>query len=398
MSESRPGSPASPERPAWSVATEVVRLGRPDAVGGAPVNPPVVMSSTFHQGGEPVYGRDGNPTWTALEEVLGALEGGRALVFASGMAAISSVLEVLPIPGRVVVPGDSYNGTRRFLADVASRGRLRFRTVDVADTAATLRVCAEMCETPGRPSGREGTFGAGGLLWIESPTNPLLAVADIPALCEGAHALGMDVVVDNTFASPLLQKPLQLGADVVVHSATKILAGHSDVVMGAVVTSRPEVAAALTRRRSLHGAVPGPWEAWLALRGVRTLALRVERSGANAAELARRLVDHPAVEAVRYPGLPGHPGHRLAREQMTGFGAMVAFDVAGGAAAADAAVERLRLMTVATSLGGVETLIERRARWEGEGGLPPGLLRMSVGVEDVEDLWADLDRALTGRA
>ncbi len=398
MSESRPGSPASPERPAWSVATEVVRLGRPDAVGGAPVNPPVVMSSTFHQGGEPVYGRDGNPTWTALEEVLGALEGGRALVFASGMAAISSVLEVLPIPGRVVVPGDSYNGTRRFLADVASRGRLRFRTVDVADTAATLRVCAEMCETPGRPSGREGAFGAGGLLWIESPTNPLLAVADIPALCEGAHALGMDVVVDNTFASPLLQKPLELGADVVVHSATKILAGHSDVVMGAVVTSRQDVAEALARRRSLHGAVPGPWEAWLALRGIRTLALRVERSGANAAELARRLAGHPAVEAVRYPGLPDHPGHRLAREQMAGFGAMVAFDVAGGAAAADTAVERLRLMTVATSLGGVETLIERRGRWEGEGGLPPGLLRMSVGVEDVEDLWADLERALPGRA
>lgn len=380
--------------PACSPATAVVRLGRPRPVPGAPVNPPVVMSSTFHQGGEPVYGRDGNPTWTALEEVLGVLEGGRALAFASGLAAISAVMESLPIPGRVVVPGDSYNGTRRFLADVASRGRLRFRTVDVADTSATLEVCAEMCETPGRPSGREGAFGAGGLLWVESPTNPLLAVADIPALCEGAHSLGMDVVVDNTFASPLLQKPLGMGADVVVHSATKILAGHSDVVMGAVVTAREDVAATLAGRRSLHGAVPGPWEAWLALRGLRTLALRVERSGANAAELARRLSDHPAVEAVRYPGLPDHPGHALAAAQMTGFGAMVAFDVKGGAPAADAVTARLRLMTVATSLGGVETLIERRGRWEGEGGLPPGLLRMSVGIEDVEDLWSDLDRAL----
>ncbi len=385
-----------PGSPAWSVATDVVHLGRPRPEPGAPVNPPVVMSSTFHQGGEPVYGRDGNPTWSALEEVLGALEGGRAHVFASGLAAISAVLESLPIPGRVVVPGDAYNGTRRFLADVASRGRLRFRTVDVADTAATLRACAEMCETPGRPSGQEGTFGAGGVLWVESPTNPLLAVADIPALCEGAHALGMDVVVDNTFASPLLQKPLGMGADVVVHSATKILAGHSDVVMGAVVTARDDVAAAVARRRSLHGAVPGPWEAWLVLRGLRTLALRVERSGSNAAELARRLVGHPAVEAVRYPGLPDHPGHDLASGQMAGFGAMVAFDAKGGAGAADAAVSRLRLMTVATSLGGVETLIERRGRWEGEGGLPPGLLRMSVGIEDVEDLWSDLEQALTG--
>ena len=385
-----------PGSPAWSVATDVVHLGRPRPEPGAPVNPPVVMSSTFHQGGEPVYGRDGNPTWSALEEVLGALEGGRAHVFASGLAAISAVLESLPIPGRVVVPGDAYNGTRRFLADVASRGRLRFRTVDVADTAATLRACAEMYETPGRPSGQEGTFGAGGVLWVESPTNPLLAVADIPALCEGAHALGMDVVVDNTFASPLLQKPLGMGADVVVHSATKILAGHSDVVMGAVVTARDDVAAAVARRRSLHGAVPGPWEAWLVLRGLRTLALRVERSGSNAAELARRLVGHPAVEAVRYPGLPDHPGHDLASGQMAGFGAMVAFDAKGGAGAADAAVSRLRLMTVATSLGGVETLIERRGRWEGEGGLPPGLLRMSVGIEDVEDLWSDLEQALTG--
>ncbi|HET9075551.1 MAG TPA: aminotransferase class I/II-fold pyridoxal phosphate-dependent enzyme [Acidimicrobiales bacterium] len=369
--------------------------GRPPARPGAPVNPPVVLSSTFHQGGDPGYGRDGNPTWSALEEVLGALEGGRALAFASGLAAISAVIETLPIPGRVVVPGDAYNGTRRFLADVASRGRLRFRTVDVSDTGATLRVCQEMCETPGRPSGSAAGFGAGGLLWLESPTNPLLAVADIAALCEGAHALGMDVVVDNTFASPLLQRPLDLGADAVVHSATKILSGHSDVVMGAVVTGREDVAGAVARRRSLHGAIPGPWEAWLVLRGVRTLALRAERAGANAAELAARLAGHPAVETVRYPGLAGHPGHDLAARQMRGFGAMVAFDVRGGAEAAEAAVARLGLLTVATSLGGVETLIERRGRWEGEDGLPPGLLRMSVGIEDVEDLWADLDQALS---
>ena len=376
----------------------MVHLGRPESLPGAAVNPPVVLSSTFHQGGDLVYGRDGNPTWTALEEVLGALEGGRATAFASGLAAIAAVVESLPIPARVVVPADAYNGTRRLLADVASRGRLRFRTVDVADTDATLRACQEMSETPGRPSGPDGGFGTGGVLWLESPTNPLLAVADLRALCDGAHALGMDVVVDNTFASPLLQRPLDLGADVVVHSATKILAGHSDVVMGAAVTRRDDVAAALARRRSLHGAIPGPLEAWLTLRGLRTLALRVDRAGSNAAELARRLSDHPGVEVVRYPGLPSDPGHELASRQMCGFGAMVSFDVGGGAPAADAVVSRLRLLTVATSLGGVETIIERRGRWQGEESLPPGLLRMSVGIEDVEDLWADLDSALSAGA
>lgn len=374
----------------------MVHLGRPSAAPGAPVNPPVVMSSTFHQGGSPVYGRDGNPTWTALEEVIGGLEGGSCLVYSSGLAAIAAVLETLPVPGRVVVPGDAYNGTRRFLTDVSRRGRLRFRTVDVADTAGCLEACASLVDAPGRPSGGSGEFAAGGLLWLESPTNPLLAVADLPALIAGAHDLGMDVVVDNTFASPLLQQPLGLGADVVVHSATKVLAGHSDVVLGAAVTSRPDVLDLLTRRRSLHGAVPGPWEAWLALRGMRTLALRVERSCANALELALRLGDHPMVENVRYPGLASHPGHSVAARQMKAFGSVVSFDVAGGASAAEDVVGRLRVMTAATSLGGVETMIERRGRWEGEGGLPPGLLRMSVGIEDVEDLWRDLEAALGG--
>jgi cystathionine gamma-synthase len=397
MASPTDGPPSGgPGPPGYSPATEVVRLGRPAPHPGAPVNPPVVLSSTFHQGGQPVYGRDGNPTWTALEEALGALEGGTCLVFASGLAAIAAVLETLPVPGRVVVAGDAYNGTRRFLSDVAGRGRLRFRTVDVADTAATLATCAEICETPGRPSGPAGAFGSGGVLWLESPTNPLLAVADLAALTEGAHRLGMDVVVDNTFATPLLQRPLDLGADVVVHSATKYIAGHSDVVMGVAVSRRPDVADLLARRRSLHGAIAGPWEAWLALRGLRTLALRVERSGANAAELARRLSGHPAVASVRYPGLPDHPGHELAARQMSGFGAIVAFETAGGdpAATAEAFTAKLRLLTVGTSLGGVETLIERRARWEGEEGLPPGLLRMSVGIEDVDDLWADIEAAL----
>jgi cystathionine gamma-synthase len=371
-----------------------VHLGRPPFDPGGAVNPPVVLSSTFHQGGRLMYGRDGNPTWESLEDLLGGLEGGTALVFGSGMAAVAAVMESLPVPGRVVVGGDAYNGTRRFLIDVAGRGRLRFRTVDVAATEATLAACAEVVEAPGRPSGDPHQFGTHGLLWLESPTNPLLAVADLEALIDGAHRLGMDVAVDNTFATPLLQRPLDFGADVVVHSATKLLAGHSDVILGAAVSRRPDVVEALALRRSLHGAVAGPWEAWLALRGIRTLAVRLDRAQASAAELARRLGGHPRVETVRYPGLPDHPGHALATRQMRGFGTMVAFEVAGGAPAAEAVVAAVRLATAGTSLGGVETLIERRGRWTGEEALPAGLLRLSVGIEDVEDLWRDLDSAL----
>jgi cystathionine gamma-synthase len=357
----------------------------------------VVLSSTYHQGGELVYGRDGNPTWSALEAALGALEGGSALIFASGMAAVSAVLESLPVPGRVVVAGDAYNGVRRLLGDVAGRGRIMFRTVDVTNTETTLAACAQMSDAIDMVDGvgdASRPFGRRGLLWLESPTNPLLAVADLKALSAGAHALGMDVAVDNTFATPLLQQPLDLGADVVIHSATKLLSGHSDVVLGAAVSARADVLAALETQRSLHGAIAGPWEAWLVLRGMRTLAVRLDRAQANAAELARRLGGHPAVSAVRYPGLAHHPGHHLAARQMRGFGTMVAFDVTGGAAAGEAVTDAVRLATAGTSLGGVETLIERRARWSGEQGLPPGLLRLSVGIEDVEDLWRDLDGAL----
>lgn len=371
------------------MATRAVHLGRPQVVGGGPVNPVLVLSSTYHQGGDTAYGRDGNPTWEAFEAAVGGLEGGDAVAYSSGMAAVSAVLESLPGAGQVVVAADAYSGTRRFLSDVAGRGRLSFHTADVADTAATLEQLASA------GSGRSGGgFGRGGLLWLESPTNPMLAVADLAVLCEGAHRLGADVAVDNTFATPLLQKPLERGADVVVHSATKFISGHSDVLMGVAVTRRRDVLEQLRERRSLHGAAPGPFEAWLALRGVRTLAVRLARAQDNAAELARRLERHPAVTAVRYPGLAGHPGYHLARRQMTGPGAMVAFEVKGGADTAEAVTARVRVATAATSLGGVETLIERRARWAMEGAIPAGLLRMSVGIEDVEDLWDDLDRAL----
>jgi cystathionine gamma-synthase len=354
-----------------------------------------VFSSTFRQGGQILYGRDGNPTWEAAEAVIGGLEGGECRIFGSGLAAVSAVIESLPVPGWVVVAGDAYNGTRRLLTDVADRGRLRFRTVDVADTAEVLDTCSQLAASPGRPSGPSGGFGSGGLLWLESPTNPLLAIADLAPLIEGAHGLGLDVAVDNTFCTPLLQQPLDLGADVVVHSATKLMAGHTDVVVGAAVSGRPDVIEALTRRRSLHGAIAGPMEAWLLLRGIRTLDVRLERAQASAAELSRRLVVHPAVERVHFPGLPDHPGHDRARAQMKGFGTMVAFEVQGGADAAEKVAGTVRLMTPATSLGGVETLIERRGRWEGEEHLPPGLMRLSVGIEAVEDLWSDLDQALS---
>lgn len=383
-------------------ASLVVHGGRPAASPGAAVSPPVWMTSTYRQGGELTYGRDGNPTWEAFEEVIGSLEGGSCLLFASGMGAIAGILECLPVPGRVVVAGDAYSGTRRFLGDVAGRGRLRFQTVDVTDTASVLEACAAVASAPGVRAG--SGFGQNGLLWLESPTNPLLAIADLMQLCAGAHEVGMDVAVDNTFATPLLQRPLDLGADVVAHSATKAISGHSDVILGAVVTRRDDVLAALADRRSLHGAIAGPWEAWLGLRGIRTLAVRLERAQHNAGELAERLAAHPVVGRVLYPGLPGHPGHALARRQMSGFGTMIAFEVGGAAlgagagevaALAEAVVGRVRLLTPGTSLGGVETLLERRGRWQAEGHLPPGLIRLSVGIEHVEDLWDDLEQALS---
>ena len=354
--------------------------GRGLATPGGPVNVPIQLSSTYRDGGPVSYGREANSTWAAVEEVIGRLEGGRALLFASGMAAISAVVETLPVGAVVVVPEDAYNGTRRLLGDLSTRGRVSFRPVDPTDAGAVEVACA----------------GAG-LLWLESPSNPMMRVCDLAALAAVGHRCGALVAVDNTFATPLLQQPLALGADVVVHSVTKLLAGHSEVVMGAVVSApgRPDLGAALADRRLLHGAIPGPVEAFLALSGLRTLAVRMERAQANAGELARRLAAHPAVAQVLYPGLATHPGHALAGRQMAGFGSILSFVVAGGAPPADAVCSGVRLCVPATSLGGVETLIERRARYDGEELTPPGLIRVSVGIEDVEDIWSDLAAALS---
>jgi cystathionine gamma-synthase len=359
--------------------TIVVSAGRPAPAPDGPITQPVVFSSTYHAGGPVGYGREGNPSWTAFEEALGMLERGRALVFASGLAAATAILETLPLGARVVAPTSAYMGVRTFLRVSTERGRFAAAFADVTDTEATLAACA----------------GAA-MLWLESPTNPLIDVADLPALVEGGHALGAKVVVDNTFATPLLQRPLDLGADAVMHSATKYLSGHADVLAGAIVTRDDELVRKLDHERETRGGIVGPMEAYLALRGLRTLALRLERQQANAQVLAERLDAHPAVERVRFPGLPTDPGHERAKRQMDGFGAMLSFEPHGGAEAAERVCQAARLITYATSLGGVETLMERRSRWAGEQGgpTPPSLIRMSVGIEHVEDLWADLEQAL----
>jgi len=355
----------SGDTPALSPATVVVHAGRPPHEPDQPLNTPIQMASTYVAGGDLEYGRYANPTWGAFEDALGALEGGRALAFSSGLAAVSTVLDLVGQDGLVVAPRHAYLGSIGQLGDLEARGRIKALLIDIADTDAVIAALDDAA-----------------LLWIESPTNPALEVADVERLIAAGHEVGASVVVDNTFATPLLQKPLELGADIVLHSVTKLLAGHSDVVMGALVVRDDELYGVLKRRRDLIGAIPGTLEAWLALRGMRTLHLRLERAQANATELARRLADHPAVAEVRYPG----------------FGAIVSA-VLPTAEAAEQLTHATTLWVHATSLGSVESTFERRRRWQGEAStIPEGLVRMSVGVEDVEDLWADLQQALDGIA
>jgi cystathionine gamma-synthase len=362
-----------------SPETLVVSVGRPAKAPDAPVNVPVVLSSTFHAGGPVAYGRTSNPTWEALEDVVGVLEGGRALAFSSGMGAVSAVLDLVPNGGTVVVSSHSYSGVAARLRDLEADGRVVVKLVSVQDAATVANECV----------------GAD-LLWVETPTNPAMEVCDLAAVAAAARELGVLTVCDNTFAGPMLQRPIEHGIDVVVHSATKSLAGHSDVLLGIVVTTDDAYHDRLLRTRTLVGSIPGPFEAWLALRGLRTLALRVKQSQASALQLAIRLATHPAVTSVRYPGLPDDPGHEIATRQMDGYGALVAFETVGDAATAEAFCERVELITHATSLGGVETLVERRRRWpEERPDIPETLIRLSVGIEDVEDVWADLDQALS---
>ncbi len=353
------------------------------------MNPPVVLSSTYVSAGPPapgdlLYARAGTETWVPFERALAELERAAqpALVFASGMAAIAAAMSLVPHGGRLVIPRHAYQVTLGFAADLAARAGVQVVHVDIADTAAVLAAVS-------------GPVPAS-LLWIESPTNPMLEIADTPALVAGAHAAGVPVAVDNTFATPLGQQPLTWGADVVVHSVTKYLAGHSDVVLGAVVVNDADLHARFHAYRTLHGAIAGPWEVWLALRGLRTLALRVGRSQDTAAELARRLAAHPRVAEVRHPSLPNDPGHARAARLMSGFGSIIGLRPVGGVAAADAVVAALHLWVPATSLGGVESSLERRRRFSTETRtVPEDLLRLSVGIEGVDDLWADLSFALS---
>lgn len=360
------------------IETLAITAGRPPAAPGRPLSTPIVLASNFRADGPVEYARDGGTdTWQALEAAVGMLEGGDAVAFASGMAAAAAILDALPVGASVVVPADCYAGVRTLLDDGATHGRWKVTAVDITDTAAT-----------------EQAAWAADLLWLESPTNPLIDVADLARLCAFGRDRGAGVVVDNTFATPLLQRPLTFGADYVLHSATKFIGGHSDLLMGIVVAGDSAAAARIRRRRQVAGGTPGALEAYLALRGLRTMPVRLEKSQASAGLLAHRLATHPGVTRVRYPGLPTDPGHARAATQMAGFGSMLAFEVLGGAAAADAVCAAVRVVVAATSLGGVETTIERRAKLPGQEHIPPGLIRMSVGVEHVEDLWADLDRAL----
>lgn len=358
----------------------------PDPATGA-VSPPIYLSTNFAResdGSLPhgfLYARSENPTRVALESALAALEGGEAaLAFASGMAATSAVFQSLAPGDHVIAPTDAYYGTAKALREIFQRWGLSSSFVNFADAGEVERAVTSATR----------------LIWMETPSNPTLAVTDIAAVARIARASGAFAVCDNTWATPLLQRPLELGADVVMHATTKYLAGHGDVTGGGLVLgANGELAARLRTVQTIGGAVPSPFDCWLVHRGIRTLAYRMRGHCDNAERVASFLKAHPAVEAVHYPGLPDDPGHALAKRQMARFGGMVSVRIRGGAPAALGVVARVRLFTRATSLGGPESLVEHRASSEGPGSrTPPGLLRLSVGLEHPDDLIEDLDRAL----
>jgi cystathionine gamma-synthase len=381
---------ARPARPGF--ATRAIHAGQaPDPTTGS-VIVPIHATSTYAQDGVGgtrggyEYSRTGNPTRTALEECLASLEGGSfARAFASGMAASDVLIRATCRPGdHLIIPDDAYGGTFRLVDKVLTHWGIEYTTVSLADIAAVRAAI--------RPSTR--------LIWCETPTNPLLNIADIAALAGVAHEAGARLVVDNTFASPYLQQPLELGADVVVHSATKYLGGHSDVVGGAIVTKERELDEQIAFLQNGGGAVPGPFDAWLTLRGIKTLAVRMERHCDNAERVVEFLTGHAKVSRVYYPGLAEHPGHEIAAKQMARFGGMISFRVAGGIDAALAVCAKTTVFTLAESLGGVESLIEHPGRMthaSTEGSaleVPSDLVRLSVGIEDAADLVEDLRQAL----
>ncbi|MEW1694364.1 cystathionine gamma-synthase [Streptomyces sp. NPDC093249] len=375
-----------------SFETRAIHAGNTaDPLTGAVV-PPIYQVSTYKQDGVGglrggyEYSRSANPTRTALEENLAALEGGRrGLAFASGLAAEDCLLRTLLAPGdHVVIPNDAYGGTFRLFAKVVQRWGVDFSVADTSDIASVRGAVNDRTK----------------LIWVETPSNPLLGITDIEAVAGVARQAGVKLVVDNTFASPYLQQPLALGADVVVHSLTKYMGGHSDVVGGALVTADEALGEELAYHQNAMGAVAGPFDSWIVLRGIKTLAVRMDRHSENAGKIVEMLTQHPKVTQVLYPGLPEHPGHEVAAKQMRSFGGMVSFRVAGGEEAAVEVCDRARLFTLGESLGGVESLIEHPGRMTHASvagsalEVPADLVRISVGIENVDDLLADLRQAL----
>ena len=363
------------------LATEskVVAAGRPAKQPDGALNPPIALNSTFHEGGPVGYGRYGNETWSALEDAISVLEGGKTLLFSSGMAAISAVFSLLPEGAVIVAANNGYQGTTTLLKKLHESEKLKVRFVNLANTDECLAAI------PGAQ-----------MLYLESPLNPLLEVVDLPKIIAAGKSAGCGVVVDNTLATPLLQNPLALGADISIHSVTKYLSGHSDLILGSLSTNDQALYGRLEQSRRYGGAIAGPFEAWIALRGLRTFALRMQRSQENAMELATRLSIDSRISKVRYPGLATDSYHSLAKSFMKGFGAMISFDVNASVEQVDLMCNSSKLITNATSLGGVESIWERRRRWATESAtVPENLIRFSVGIENVDDLWADIQQALT---
>ncbi len=372
--------------PEWTAATIAVSGGRPLAAG-APLNTPIMPATSFRGDGDPGYSRAGNPSWEPFEQVVGALEGGTALAFGSGMAAITAAFECAFAGSSdpreqcvVAAPAVCYSGTRSLLDGWASTGRIVLVEYDGEDAESVIAAVT-----------------TADVVFIESPANPVMTITDIAATAALARTAAALTICDNTYATPLVTRPLALGVDLVVHSASKYLAGHSDALLGVAVTRTEQLAARLLEHRTGHGAVPGVLEAYLATRGLRTLPLRMARSQTSAADLAARLAAHPDVAWVRYPGLLEDPGHQVAASQMSDFGSVITFGPKGGAEAAGRVPLATRLWLHATSLGGVESTLERRRRHPQESpATPADLIRLSVGCEDVEDLWRDLDQAISG--
>jgi len=362
------------------LATEskVVAAGRPAKQPDGALNPPIALNSTFHEGGPVGYGRYGNETWSALEDAISVLEGGKTLLFSSGMAAISAVFSLLPEGAVIVAANNGYQGTTTLLKKLHESEKLKVRFVNLANTDECIAAI------PGAQ-----------MLYLESPLNPLLEVVDLPKIIAAGKAAGCGVAVDNTLATPLLQNPLALGADISIHSVTKYLSGHSDLILGSLTTNDQALYGRLEQSRKYGGAIAGPFEAWIALRGLRTFAIRMQRSQENAMELANRLLKDSRISKVRYPGLATDSYHSLAKSFMKGFGAMISFDVNASVEQVDLMCNSSKLITNATSLGGVESIWERRRRWATESvSVPENLIRFSVGIENVDDLWADIQQAL----